>query len=90
MRKLVWLTIGICSGCGIGVYAFGSGVLLPICLVAVVASVVIYCISKGKTGLVFLGLAVGLCYTVSHNFFYLNGIDSYDGQTISTSITVTD
>lgn len=90
MRKLVWLAIGICCGCALGVYAFGSTMLIPLCVIATVASVAIYCICKGKIALIFLGFAVGLCYTVSHNHFYLSGMEGYDGKTINASVTVTD
>jgi hypothetical protein len=74
----------------LGVYAFGSTILIPLCVIATVASVAIYCICKGKIALIFLGFAVGLCYTVSHNHFYLSGMEGYDGKTINTSVTVTD
>ncbi len=90
MRRLVWLAIGICFGCALGVYAFVSAILIPLCVVATVASVAIYCICKGKTALIFLGFAVGLCYTVSYNHFYLSGTENYDGKTVSTSVTVTE
>ena len=30
MRKLVWLAIGICCGCALGVYAFGSTAAAPV------------------------------------------------------------
>ncbi len=90
MRKLVWFAIGICIGCALGVYTFGSAIVLPVCVGAVVASVAIYCFSKGKVGLIFLGFAVGLCYTVTHNYFYLSNMKSYDGQTVETAVTITD
>lgn len=90
MRKLVWLAIGICCGCALGVYAFGSTILIPFCVIATVVSIASFCIFKGKTALIFLGFAVGLCYTVSYNHFYLSGTENYDGITLHTAITVTD
>lgn len=90
MRKLVWLAIGIGCGCALGVYAFGSTILIPLSIVATVASVAIYCFAKKKIGLIFLGFAVGLCYTVTHNHFYLSNIKNYDGQTVEAAVTITD
>lgn len=90
MRRLVWLTIGICGGCALGVYAFGGEVFIWISLAVAVAAVPFLCLHKKKIGLILLGFAIGLLYISVYNELYLSGAEQYDGQTVETSITVTD
>ena len=90
MRKLVWFAIGICAGCALGVYAFGNAAFVPIVVTEIVFSVIFLCLRQKRIALALFGFSLGLLYTVGYSHFYLSGMDAYDGQTIDTSITVTD
>ncbi len=90
MRRLVWLAIGICCGCALGVYAFENAALIPIAITEAVLSVVFLCLRQKKIGLVLFGFALGLSYTALYNSFYLSGTEVYDGKTVNATITLTD
>jgi competence protein ComEC len=90
MRRLVWLAIGLVSGCAAAAYAFGNDFLLPVAIIAAAASILCLCFRKRKTALVILGLAVGVLYTCGIGGYYLDGIQAYDGTVQSLVVNVTD
>ncbi|MBE6926186.1 MAG: DNA internalization-related competence protein ComEC/Rec2 [Ruminococcaceae bacterium] len=90
MRKLVWLAIGLVSGCAAAAYAFGNTFLMPAAAVAAVVGVLCLCFRKKKLSLVFLGLFVGIFYTCAFGNSYLDGIGDYDGTIQSLQLTVTE
>ena len=90
MRRLVWLAIGMCAGCALGVYAFGGEMFLWISLAVAVAVGSVLFFRKKKLGLILIGLAMGLLYTSVYYGLYFSGTGKYDGQTFETVITATD
>lgn len=93
MRKLVWFTCGFAAACAIGVYLVAGWWLLPLCLVAV-GGAVGCCFIKHTVGraarLVLFGVAAAFLWMLLFDWFYLSHARAYDGQTVETTVTVTD
>lgn len=90
MRRLVWLAIGLCSGCALGAYAFQSKILLPVAAVGALAAILLFCLKRQKIALVCIGLVAGIIYTAGYSYTYLDVAKEYDETQQRVIITASD
>ncbi len=90
MRKLLWIAIGFCIGCGIAAYIFTDITLLLLMVAAGVAGGILLHLQKKKTALVLFGCGVSLLWSFIYCENYLSPLRKLDGQVESLQVTVAD
>ncbi len=90
MRKLLWIAIGFCIGCGVAAYLFTDATLLFIMAAAGIAGGVLLCFQKKKTALVLFGCAASLLWSFIYCENYLSPLRQLDGQVESLRVIATD
>lgn len=93
MRKLLWFTIGFAVACAFGAYWIHGNILLimgGICLCLGIGGCFIHNTIFRVIAAVFLGLAIGLGWVWGYHALYLNTARDYDGNTVNTSVEITD
>ena len=93
MRKLLWFTVGFTAACALGAYVLFGNILLcvgGVCLCLGIGG----CFLKNKVlrgvAAILLGLAVGFGWVWGYHAFYMNTAKTYDGKTVTATVTVTD
>lgn len=93
MRKLMWFSIGFFSACAAGAYLI-SNISLLICAVVLLVLSVVLLICKVKISKLLLSISIGAVIGAGWFLaFYnqqINMLIPYDGQTVTTTATVTD
>lgn len=90
MRILMWFTIGFTAACAVGAYLTASIWLSVACIAAAIPLFFLKS-PRGKiAGVILLGLCVGSVWFWCYDTFYLQPVKQNDGQTIETTVTVTD
>ncbi len=94
MRILMWFSIGFVAACGLGAYAAGSW-LWAVCLAALILAAGLLIWSKGQktaciSGLLCLGLAVGLLWDFAFVGLQLSPLEAYDGEMLELTVTARD
>ena len=90
MRKLMWFTIGFAAACTVGAYLVAGIWLLLIGLFCLICGIICLFLQPKAvkiTATILLGLAVGFTWFWGYDILYLSTAKSYDGETVSLSIT---
>ena len=94
MRKLLWITVGFALGSGLCVTLLWQQNLLPLMIYAFLSGAVCFLL-KFRNDMfriptaIFLGLIGALLWFTLFFGFYLQPIQSLDGQTLPLSVTIT-
>ena len=90
MRKLMWFTIGFAAACFLGVY-FGISIWLA--LPAAIIAVPLFLLKSKPCRIaatILIGLIVGAVWQFGYDNFYLQTVKHWDGETVTTTVTVSD
>ena len=90
MRVLMWFTVGFAIACGLSAY-LGIGVWFA--LLVIPAAILLFLWKKATAKIVatvLLGVVVGMLWSGAYDYFYLNDIRQYDGETVNTTAIVSD
>ena len=90
MRVLMWFTIGFAAACALSIY-LGAGVWL--CLFAIAGAALLFVQKKpaaNAAAVIAIGLAVGILWTTTYQYGYLNAVKKHDGKKFMMVATVTD
>ena len=95
MRRLVWFTIGFAGACIVGSYLLSGFFLVCLCAICAVFAVGFAFLRAKSSGYwaafsVLLGCAVGLCWFLLYDGYFLDTARSRDSSTVNTTITITD
>ena len=94
MRKLMWVSLGFGTACGL--YAFGCReTMWLIGTIALVLCVAAFLLMKRwkllrVAAAVLLGVTLGVCWTVGYGAWRLDAIEQADRQTVSLCVTASD
>lgn len=90
MRKLMWFTIGFAAACVLGAY-YAVGIWLA--AVFAILGIPLFFLNKRAltiSGIICLGLCIGIVWCNGYQGFYIQSASRYDGETVCTTVTVTD
>ncbi|MBQ9838121.1 MAG: DNA internalization-related competence protein ComEC/Rec2 [Oscillospiraceae bacterium] len=93
MRVILFLTIGFALACALGAYVLDSSALLILCLVAMVVGLLCLLLRKRTAKIICLvlaGAAFGFLWMHLYDDFYLAQLHSFDGETVTTTVTISD
>lgn len=93
MRILVWFTIGFTAAIALGVYCLGGSFLLLLALFAAAAGAALLFLRDKLckiAAIILLGFFVGSFWMWGYDTLYMKTMRQFDGQSISTTVTVTD
>lgn len=95
MRRLMWITIGVCIGIALGIWLLDAASLLVYGVIFLLIGLLLrFIFDYGSAKRVFayltLGIAFGMCWLSLYNCILLRPASMLDGQTESISIRVTD
>ena len=90
MRKLMWFTIGFAAACVLGAYC-AVGIWLA--AVFAILGIPLFFLKKRAltiTGIICLGLCIGIVWCNGYQNFYIQSASRYDGETVCATVTVAD
>jgi len=93
MRALMWFSLGFGAACGLAVYVFAVSALIPLGILGIVLSLGALLIRNKLfriTGVVLLGLAIGLFWFRGYETLRLAPLRELDGQKVSLTLTASD
>ena len=95
MRKMLWISIGLCLSCYICAnYLWNASLIIPL-LITVGAGIVLRFVCRGSivsqsVSTLLLGCCIGFLWFSAYNYFYLRPIEPMDTVTVPLSITALD
>ena len=93
MRKLMWFTIGFILACITGVYFISGQWLLLLAGFSLAGMLGVFFLQSAiakRAALTLLGCLIGFLWLYGFHAFYLQNARNYDGETVHTSVEITD
>ena len=93
MRVILFLSIGFALACALGAYVLDSSALLYIGIAAMVTGLLCLIFRKRPAKIacvILIGAAFGFLWMHLYDCFYLSALRGYDGETVETTVTVSD
>lgn len=93
MRKLLWFTIGFSAACTVGAYLLFGNILLwisGVCLLLGIGGFFLKNKILRVLAAILIGIAVGFSWMWGYDALYLDTAKSYDSETVSTTVEITE